>query len=524
MTADTLRAQLALYWVTDPAGMDEATWLQQVQAAVRGGVSCVQLRSKTASTRELVRWGHALKTLLAPHGLPLVINDRLDVALAVNAEGLHLGQSDLLPADARRLMPAGMWLGWSIEQLDQLELARAQPVDYLAISPVFATPTKGDAAEPLGLAGLRWARQHTALPLVAIGGMHAGCLAEVVAAGADSVAVVRAICDAPDPEHAARVLRGLVDGALALRAAPTQARPEPKNGPKNGPPPRLTVPRVLSIAGSDSGGGAGIQADLKTIAALGCFGTTAITAVTAQNTLGVSGIHALPAEFLARQIDAVLSDIGADAIKIGMLHDAAVVSVVAQALGRHAVRHVVLDPVMVATSGDVLMAPDTMGVLVETLLPRVSLVTPNLDELGLLCGQTIATEAQALDCAQQLLRRGARAVLVKGGHLPGDTVVDTLVDAQGVRLRLAAARIATHNLHGTGCTLSSAIASFLARGCTLDEAVTRAHAYVRAALYASRQIHWGQGHGPLNHTHAPMALITQLVTQPITQPEPLHAA
>lgn len=516
MTPHSLRAQLALYWVTDPAGRDEATWRQQVQAAVRGGVSCVQLRSKTASTRELVRWGHALKTLLAPHGVPLVVNDRLDVALAVNAEGLHLGQSDLLPADARRLMPAGMWLGWSIEQLDQLELARAQPVDYLAISPVFATPTKGDAAEPLGLAGLRWARQHTALPLVAIGGMHAGCLAEVVAAGADSVAVVRAISDAPDPEQAARVLRGLVNGALALRAAQTQARTDPKNGPAL----RLTVPRVLSIAGSDSGGGAGIQADLKTIAALGCFGTTAITAVTAQNTLGVSGIHALPAEFLARQIDAVLDDIGADAIKIGMLHDAAVVSVVAQALGRHAVRHVVLDPVMVATSGDVLMAPDTMGVLVETLLPRVSLVTPNLDELGLLCGQTIRTEAQALDCAQQLLRRGARAVLVKGGHLPGDTVVDTLMDAQGVRLRLAAARIATTNLHGTGCTLSSAIASFLARGCTLDEAVTRAHAYVRAALQASHQIHWGQGHGPLNHTHAPVALITQ----PITQPETHHAA
>jgi hydroxymethylpyrimidine kinase/phosphomethylpyrimidine kinase/thiamine-phosphate diphosphorylase len=520
MRPHNLRAQLALYWVTDPAGLLEATWLQQVQAAVRGGVSCVQLRSKTASTRDLVRWGHALKTLLAPHGVPLVINDRLDVALAVNAEGLHLGQSDLLPADARRLMPAHMWLGWSIEQLDQLQLARVQPVDYLAISPVFATPTKGDAAEPLGLAGLRWARQQTALPLVAIGGMHAGSLAEVVAAGADSVAVVRAISDAPDPEQAARVLRGLVDGALALRQAQTQARTESTNEPT----PRLTVPRVLSIAGSDSGGGAGIQADLKTIAALGCFGTTAITAVTAQNTLGVSGIHALPAEFLARQIDAVLGDIGADAIKIGMLHDAAVVSVVAQALGRHAVRHVVLDPVMVATSGDVLMAPDTMGVLVETLLPRVSLVTPNLDELGLLCGQAITTEAQALDCAQQLLRRGARAVLVKGGHLPGDTVVDTLVDAQGVRLRLAAKRIATNNLHGTGCTLSSAIASFLARGYTLDEAVTRAHAYVRAALHASRQIHWGQGHGPLNHTHAPVALITQLVTQPITQPEPHHAA
>ena len=509
MTTADLRAQLALYWVTDPTGQHESTWLEQVQAAVRGGVSCVQLRSKTASTRDLVRWGHALKSLLAPHGVPLVINDRLDVALAVNAEGLHLGQSDLLPVDARRLMPAGMWLGWSIEQLDQLQLAREQPVDYLAISPVFATPTKPDAAVPLGLAGLRWARQQTTLPLVAIGGMNSACLADVIAAGADSVAVVRAISDAPDPQAAARALRVRVDTALAARSTP----PGACNASERAHQSRMTVPRVLSIAGSDSGGGAGIQADLKTMAALGCFGTTAITAVTAQNTLGVSGIHVLPAEFLARQIDAVLDDIGADAIKIGMLHDAAVVSVVAQALHRHAVRHVVLDPVMVATSGDVLMAPDTMGVLVESLLPRVSLVTPNLDELGLLCGQTVTGEAQALDCAQQLLAQGARAVLVKGGHLPGDTVVDILVDAQGVRLRLAAPRIATTNLHGTGCTLSSAIASFLARGCGLDESVTRAHAYVRAALQASRRIHWGQGHGPLNHTHAPVALITQLETR-----------
>lgn len=511
MTADNLRAQLALYWVTDPAGIAEATWLQQVQAAVRGGVSCVQLRNKTANTRDLVRWGLALKALLGPHGVPLVINDRLDVALAVNADGLHLGQSDLLPADARRLAPPSMWLGWSIEQLAQLELARNQPVDYLAISPVFATPTKTDIAEPLGISGLRWARQQTTLPLVAIGSINAESISDVVAAGADSVAVARAISDAPDPQLAAQILRGLVDSALAARGYRERAQTKTNVEPA----PRITVPRVLSIAGSDSGGGAGIQADLKTIAALGCFGTTAITALTAQNTLGVSGIHALPAEFLTRQIDAVLSDIGADAIKIGMLHDAAVVSMVAHAIGRHSVRHVVLDPVMVATSGHVLMEPDTMGVLVESLLPEVTLITPNLDELGLLCGQTILTEPQALDCAKQLLRLGARAVLIKGGHLPGDTVVDTLVDTRGVRLRLAAPRIASKNLHGTGCTLSSAIASFLARGCTLDEAVTRAHAYVRAALEASRQIHWGQGYGPLNHTHAPVALITQT--------EPHHA-
>jgi len=507
MNIEALRAQLGLYWVTDGHGLDEAQWLQQVEQAVLGGVSCVQLRSKNASTRDLVRQGQALKTLLRRHNVPLVINDRMDVALAVEADGLHLGQGDLSPLDARRCMPSHVWLGWSIDHIHQLADALQQPVDYLAISPVFATPTKPDAAQPLGLEGLAWARSKTHLPLVAIGGIDASNIAQVMAAGADSVAVVRAISDAAQPRQAAQALAQLVNAGRAARAqaAPTAA---PTPG-RTAPAPRLKALRVLSIAGSDSGGGAGIQADLKTFAALGCFGTTAITAVTAQNTVGVSAIQALPAAFLAQQIDAVLSDIGTDAIKIGMLHDAEVVAVVASALRRYPVPHVVLDPVMVATSGDVLMAPDAMGALIASLLPQVSLVTPNLDELGLLCGQTITTPEQALDCAAELLRMGARAVLVKGGHLPGNTVVDTLVDASGVRLRLVAPRIHSVNLHGTGCTLSSAIAAFLARGLVLEDAITQAHAYVRAALESSRQIHWGEGHGPLNHSHAPVALITR---------------
>lgn len=510
MNTEALRAQLGLYWVTDGHGVVEAQWLQQVEEAVLGGVSCVQLRSKHASTPDLVRQGRALKALLRRYNVPLVINDRLDVALIVEADGLHLGQGDLSPSDARRCLPSHVWLGWSIDHVSQLADALQQPVDYLAISPVFATPTKPDAAPPLGLEGLAWARSQTQLPLVAIGGIHADNIAQVMAAGADGVAVVRAISDAVHPRQAAQALAQLVNTGRAARVqAVASAAPAQAQDVAAAPLPRLRAVRVLSIAGSDSGGGAGIQADLKTIAALGCFGTTAITAVTAQNTVGVSAIQALPAAFLAKQMDAVLSDIGTDAIKIGMLHDAEVVAVVASALRRYQVPHVVLDPVMVATSGDVLMAPDTMGALIASLLPQVSLVTPNLDELGLLCGQTITSPEQALDCAAQLLRMGARAVLVKGGHLPGNTVVDTLVDATGVRLRLAAPRIHSVNLHGTGCTLSSAIAAFLARGLTLQDAITQAHAYVRAALEASRQIHWGQGHGPLNHSHAPIALITQ---------------
>jgi hydroxymethylpyrimidine/phosphomethylpyrimidine kinase len=265
--------------------------------------------------------------------------------------------------------------------------------------------------------------------------------------------------------------------------------------------------RVLTIAGSDSGGGAGIQADLKTFAALGCYGMTAITALTAQNTLGVSGIHGVPPAFLKAQIQAVVEDIGVDAVKLGMLHAPEIVEVVAWAIDHYRLPNVVLDPVMVATSGDRLIAPDTVAVLVRELFPRAVVVTPNLDEAALLVGHPIDNADALDDAAGELLALGARAVLLKGGHLPGDDVVDLLAEASGERLRLASSRIATRNLHGTGCTLSSAIAACLALGEPLPRAVERARGYVVAALAAGADMRIGAGHGPLNHGHAPVATL-----------------
>ncbi|MBP7606108.1 MAG: bifunctional hydroxymethylpyrimidine kinase/phosphomethylpyrimidine kinase [Giesbergeria sp.] len=263
--------------------------------------------------------------------------------------------------------------------------------------------------------------------------------------------------------------------------------------------------RVLSIAGSDSGGGAGIQADLKTFSALGCYGMTAITAITAQNTQGVRAIHGIPPDMLRAQIDAVAEDIGVDAVKIGMLHDPEVVRVVVKAIARHQMLQVVLDPVMVATSGDRLMADETVGVLVQELFPRVTVITPNLDEAALLLGRSI-DGADALDeAASALLALGAPAVLLKGGHLPGDLVVDVLAMAGGGRLRLQSPRIATHNGHGTGCTLSAAIAAHLALGLPLPQAVEQARAYILGAIAAGADVHTGHGHGPLNHGYAPVA-------------------
>jgi hydroxymethylpyrimidine/phosphomethylpyrimidine kinase len=259
---------------------------------------------------------------------------------------------------------------------------------------------------------------------------------------------------------------------------------------------------ALSIAGSDSGGGAGIQADLKTFSALGVYGASVITALTAQNTLGVTGIHDVPAEFIAAQIDAVFSDLEVGAVKIGMVSQRPVIEAIAAGLERWKQTNVVLDPVMVATSGDKLLAPDAIDALRRVLFPRALVVTPNLPEAAALLDAPIAqTETEMRAQAERLLDLGPRAVLIKGGHGSGAESVDLLVEPTAFA-RLAADRIATRNTHGTGCTLSSAIAAGLAKGLSLDEAARAAKAYVTAALVASERLHIGSGHGPVHHFHA----------------------
>ena len=272
------------------------------------------------------------------------------------------------------------------------------------------------------------------------------------------------------------------------------------------PAPRFQYPRVLSIAGSDSGGGAGIQADLKTIAALGCYGMTAVTALTAQNTTGVRAIHGVPAQMLADQIDAVVGDIGVDAVKVGMLHAPEIVRTVAAAIDRHRLQRVVLDPVMIATSGAVLIGEDAVSVLVRELFPKAVVITPNLDEAALLVGRPLGNEADMEAAARQLLEMGARAVLVKGGHLTGDIVSDLLLERDGDPCWMRGVRIHSPNTHGTGCTLSSAIAAHLALGADLPEAMQRAREYVRGALQAGANVRTGGGSGPLNHSWAPQTM------------------
>ena len=259
---------------------------------------------------------------------------------------------------------------------------------------------------------------------------------------------------------------------------------------------------ALTIAGSDSSGGAGIQADLKTFAALGVYGASAITALTAQNTRGVTGIHDVPPGFVAAQIDAVFADLKVDAVKIGMLSNKPTIEAVARGLARHHAKNIVLDPVMIATSGDRLISEDAIATLRTKIIPHALIVTPNLPEAAALTGAALARNEREMEVqARQILSLGARTVLIKGGHGEGPDSVDLLV-GQGQVVTLAAKRVATANTHGSGCTLSSAIAAGLAKGLDFVTASQEAKRYVTAAIAAAERLAVGSGHGPLHHFHS----------------------
>jgi hydroxymethylpyrimidine/phosphomethylpyrimidine kinase len=263
----------------------------------------------------------------------------------------------------------------------------------------------------------------------------------------------------------------------------------------------VTIPVALTIAGSDSSGGAGVQADLKTFAALGVYGASVITALTAQNTTGVSGIHQVPADFVTAQIEAVFADLDVKAVKIGMVAQSATIDAIVAGLKRWSPEHVVLDPVMVATSGDHLLAKDAVASLRSELIPRAALITPNLPEAAALLEEPVAASETAIASqGERLLSMGCRAVLIKGGHREGSESIDYLFDGSRT-IALVAPRIATKNTHGTGCSLSSAIAAGLAKGESMETAVRTAKAWISAAIEAADRLDVGHGHGPVHHFH-----------------------
>jgi len=261
-----------------------------------------------------------------------------------------------------------------------------------------------------------------------------------------------------------------------------------------------TYIKVLTIAGSDSGGGAGIQADLKTMAAIGCYGMSVITALTAQNTMGVTGIHPIPPSFAADQMAAVFTDMGADAVKIGMLYSAELIEVVATELKKYGARKIVLDPVMVATSGDKLLQDDAVAAIKKHLMPLADVATPNLPEAEVLAGTKLRNSEDIRTAARSLAGYGSKSILIKGGHLEENNSTDLLYLATEDRfVELKAERIKSRNNHGTGCTLSSAIAGYMAQGNEIEAAVKKAKAYITQAIRAGADYQLGRGHGPVHH-------------------------
>jgi hydroxymethylpyrimidine kinase/phosphomethylpyrimidine kinase/thiamine-phosphate diphosphorylase len=475
-----VNADLSLYLVTDPTLCGDRGVVETVRRAVDGGVRIVQLRDKTASDAETVEQLLALSQAIDGRAL-LVVNDRLDAAIAARArgarvDGVHLGQGDASVRRAREALGPDALIGLTANSPAHLDAVLALPtgtVDYLGVGVIRPTATKPDHPEPLGVEGFRDFAARSPLPCVAIGGVGIDDTEALRDAGAAGLAVVSALCAADDPaKTASQFRRRWLAGA---------------------------VPRVLSIAGSDPSGGAGIQADLKSIAANGGYGMAALTALTAQNTQGVREVHVPPSDFVRAQLDAVSDDIVIDAVKIGMLADADVIRTVGEWLDRVHPPVVVLDPVMVATSGDRLLASDAERAL-HDLLGRATLITPNLAELAVLCGRDIVDWADGIEAAEELSASVGAAVLVKGGHLVGDEAPDALVDARrGVRQEFAGPRIPTPNTHGTGCSLSSALATLLAQGLTPEDAVRAARDWLRESLRAGEELRVGRGHGPISH-------------------------
>ena len=270
---------------------------------------------------------------------------------------------------------------------------------------------------------------------------------------------------------------------------------------------KYIYPSVLTIAGSDSGGGAGIQADLKTISALGCYGTSAITAITAQNTMGITHLFELPVTIVTNQIKAVIEDIRPHAIKIGMIPNPALLKAIFDVLTLYPEIPMILDPVMVATSGHRLVEEDTVELMKNVLIPLTALITPNLDEAAILTAMEISTVEHMKIAAHQLLNFGGQAVLIKGGHLKGNKLYDVYLDKKGREFIFENERIPSQNTHGTGCTLSSAIACFTARNMEMPEAIKNAESYVHRTIVEGIDVKTGKGKGPLNHFYAPIPLI-----------------
>jgi hydroxymethylpyrimidine kinase/phosphomethylpyrimidine kinase/thiamine-phosphate diphosphorylase len=436
-------------------------------------VAVLQYRAKGGDYASCLAEGRELKQLCARFGVTFIVNDDVNLAVELDADGVHLGQDDGSIAEARARLGTDKVIGRSTHTLAEALQAEQEGADYIGFGAIYPTGSK-DVQHLPGVAGLAELRGKVTIPVVAIGGITPANAAAVIDAGAHALAVISTVFANPRPEIAVAELQLLCNRPL--------------------PAPRGTL---LSIAGSDSGGGAGIQADLKTATLLGSYAATVLTALTAQNTRGVTAIHSLPPSFVGEQLEAVLSDIPVDVIKTGMLHTPAIIALLAERLSeRKILIPLVIDPVMIAKGGAPLLEHDAVEIFTEQLLPLAYLLTPNVPEAERLLGRAITTEEEMEQAARDLHALGAANVLVKGGHLSGRLATDVLFDGNRFH-HFSSERIFTINTHGTGCSYASAIATLLAQGEPLLIAVERAKAFITSAIRQARSL--GKGHSPVNH-------------------------
>lgn len=462
---------LSLYLVTDSKwSSTEKPLIDSVQEALEGGVTIVQIREKELDTQSFMNLAEPIINLCHAYGVPCIINDNLEVALATNADGLHIGQEDGNVQTIRAALGPNKILGVSAHTLEEARQAWLAGADYLGVGSVFPTKTKKDATS-VSLDLLQAIVNTIPIPVVAIGGITSQNISALQGTSIAGVALVSAILGEPHVVAAT--------SALAEQVA-TYLKP---------------LPPVLTIAGSDSSGGAGIQADLKTMQANGVYGMSVITAVTAQNTQGVSHIEVLSQESIAKQLQAIAEDIRPKAIKIGMLANADIIHAVAQGLAHLKEIPTVIDPVMVATSGSHLLESESIGVLEKELFPYADIITPNIPEAQVLSGKLIGDKKDMEAVAKMLGKKYDCAILLKGGHGVADA--DDFFWSHHESQWFSGKRIANTNTHGTGCTLSSAIASFLAKGATPIQAINQAKWYVTTCLRA--QLNLGKGRGPMRH-------------------------
>jgi len=465
-----------LYLITD--NNQDGKLLAKVEAALTGGAKIVQYRAKEIRPDDRREMAVKLRSLCHKHEAKFIINDLPELAHEINADGVHLGQDDMSIVGARQILSHKKLIGVSTHSVDEALKAEAQGADYIAIGSIFPTDSKQDA-NLVGLSTLSMVRKAVRIPVVAIGGMTPDRAFEALATGADAIAVLSGIMADADPARAAKEYSLLFN----------RNKPAP-NG------------KVLTIAGSDSGGGAGIQADIKTITLLGSYASSVLTALTAQNTLGVNDTYMVHTDFVIKQLEAVLDDIGADTVKTGMLSWGGIVSRVAKTIEDRSLLAVV-DPVMIAKGGESLLDKEAHDSLISRLLPQSYLLTPNLPEVEVMTGIEPRTVEEMIEAGRNLQELGARNVLIKGGHL-NDDATDILLMGDEEH-QLTGPRFDTINTHGTGCTLSAAIATFLAQGYPLKLAVERGKRFVSLAIENSVQI--GRGHGPVNHIQAAMQLL-----------------